>query len=413
MYNIAVASNSNQRLKLKRRSHTTIALKLESLSVKTAQMSAGSAPPSLFKFAAEEPREIHTPREQELQIGLFQALRTLSGVTKRRQIFCMLYDFASCVCAGIFPKTTTALLAKWDNMKYKSNRDNADMKIKFKLSPEMMDTLRMKNLNGVNNLHPSPQQSSSPHLQSQQSLSPHLQPQQQQESQQMQTRPQPESQPTQLESQQPSSSLIATAAVVGSEMPRIPSEPALSREASAQIVTPIALSQRTIALDHVEMLRTLANSIGNTSGKWDSVHAAFKSLYPNMPLSVNALRCRLKERRATSKSLQHSEVSAQPKPRKRRETSCDSCRKRKKRCGVLAANPYFCVLLSAFHQHVSIVLARLNAASSAPLLVAASAAAPTRRRPPHPAYLSCSPLHVFNLTRSALALLLFFMIRDT
>lgn len=253
-----------------------------------------------------------------------------------------------------------------------------ELRVRWNISQN--NNCRMKNLNGVNNLHPSPQQSSSPHLQ----------PQQQPASQQMQTRPQPESQPTQLESQQPSSSLIATAAVVGSELPRIPSEPALSREASAQIVTPIALSQRTIAQDHVEMLRTLANSIGNTSGKWDSVHAAFKSLYPNMPLSVNALRCRLKERKATSKSLQHSEVSAQPKTRKRRETSCDSCRKRKKRCGDLAANPYFCVLLSAFHQHVSIVLARLNAASSAPLLAAASAAAPTRRRPPHPAYLSCA-----------------------
>ncbi|ETL86822.1 hypothetical protein L917_13813 [Phytophthora nicotianae] len=51
----------------------------------------------------------------------------------------MVYDFATCICAGIHPKTPAALITKWNNMKQQSNA--AKLKIKLKLSPGIMAPL--------------------------------------------------------------------------------------------------------------------------------------------------------------------------------------------------------------------------------------------------------------------------------
>ncbi|ETP53440.1 hypothetical protein F442_01654 [Phytophthora nicotianae P10297] len=135
MYNIVVSSNSNQRPKLRRRSFATLAPKINSLTIKPTPGTKESTSQRLFRFVSADPCSEIKPREQELLAQLFSALRRLDGVRKRRQVFVMVYDFASCVCTGIHPKTRAALLAKWNNMKQQAN--NAKLKLKFKLSPEM------------------------------------------------------------------------------------------------------------------------------------------------------------------------------------------------------------------------------------------------------------------------------------
>ncbi|ETN02896.1 hypothetical protein PPTG_15849 [Phytophthora nicotianae INRA-310] len=135
MYNIVVSSNSNQRLKLRRWSFATLAPKINSLTIKPTPGTKESTSQRLFRFVSAGPCSEITPREQELLAQLFSALRRLDGVRKRRQVFVMVYDFASCVCTGIHPKPGAALLAKWNNMKQQAN--NAKLKLKFKLSPEM------------------------------------------------------------------------------------------------------------------------------------------------------------------------------------------------------------------------------------------------------------------------------------
>lgn len=92
-----------------------------------------------------------------------------------------------------------------------------------------------------------------------------------------------------------------------------------------------------IAHEHICMLRELANSIPNSNGKWEHIQSVYRTHYPDLPLSNNALRCRLKEkpRRATPSPMS---VAIAP-TRKRKETSCSSCRQRKKRCGDLTRNP--------------------------------------------------------------------------
>ncbi|ETO68753.1 hypothetical protein F444_14478 [Phytophthora nicotianae P1976] len=73
------------------------------------------------RFSCPNPCAETTPRELELLSQLFSALRQLNGIRKRRQVFVMVYDFATCICAGIQPKTPAALITKWNNMKQQSN----------------------------------------------------------------------------------------------------------------------------------------------------------------------------------------------------------------------------------------------------------------------------------------------------
>ncbi|ETI31343.1 hypothetical protein F443_21680 [Phytophthora nicotianae P1569] len=132
-----ISSNGNQRLKLRRRSFATLAAKINCLATKTSP--ATNDPLRLFRFSSPNPCAETTPRELELLSQLFSALRQLNGIRKRRQVFVMVYDFATCVCAGIYPKTPAALITKWNNMKQQSNA--AKLKIKLKLSPGIMAPL--------------------------------------------------------------------------------------------------------------------------------------------------------------------------------------------------------------------------------------------------------------------------------
>ncbi|ETP01116.1 hypothetical protein F441_21574, partial [Phytophthora nicotianae CJ01A1] len=132
-----ISSNGNQRLKLRRRSFATLAAKINCLATKTPP--ATNDPLRLFRFSSPNPCAETTPRELELLSQLFSALRQLNGIRKRRQVFVMVYDFATCVCAGIYPKTPAALITKWNNMKQQSNA--AKLKIKLKLSPGIMAPL--------------------------------------------------------------------------------------------------------------------------------------------------------------------------------------------------------------------------------------------------------------------------------
>ncbi|ETI39998.1 hypothetical protein F442_14322 [Phytophthora nicotianae P10297] len=92
--------------------------------------------------------------------------------------------------------------------------------------------------------------------------------------------------------------------------------------------------------DHFHKLRELAKSIPNSNATWERICAVCKSYYPNLPLSTNALRCRLKEKKVALK-VAASTPTQSIKPQKRsRETSCSSCRQRKKRCGDLTVNPH-------------------------------------------------------------------------
>ncbi|KAK1938974.1 hypothetical protein P3T76_009049 [Phytophthora citrophthora] len=141
MYNIVVSSNTNNCLNLRRRSFATLAFKIDGLSSHTSQDMQPSRRRNLFCLTQAEPRDDNSPREQELQIQLFNALRKMAGIRKRRQVFSMVYDFVCCICTGIYPKSQFVLLKRWDNLKHKANQ-GTNLKIKLKLNPELIANLR-------------------------------------------------------------------------------------------------------------------------------------------------------------------------------------------------------------------------------------------------------------------------------
>ncbi|EGZ25574.1 hypothetical protein PHYSODRAFT_344979 [Phytophthora sojae] len=141
MYNIVVSSNSNHKLRLKRRSFITLSAKIDGFTAKSRPEPSTIRDRKLFRFVRSAPCDANTAREKELQAQLFTALRKLSGVRKKRQVFVMVYDFACCVCAGIHPKSQPFLPSRWDNLKQQENY-GANLKIKLKLTPEILASIR-------------------------------------------------------------------------------------------------------------------------------------------------------------------------------------------------------------------------------------------------------------------------------
>ncbi|EGZ05062.1 hypothetical protein PHYSODRAFT_348643 [Phytophthora sojae] len=140
MYNVVVSSNTNKLLNLRRRSYATLASKIDTIAKHETDK---SSPPladvrGLFTFSYSEPRDDKmTGNEQAFQVDLFTALRQTSGIRNKRQVFLRVYDFASCICSGIFPKSPPNLLARWESLKRGSNR-GASLKIKLKIPPGML-----------------------------------------------------------------------------------------------------------------------------------------------------------------------------------------------------------------------------------------------------------------------------------
>ncbi|ETP31118.1 hypothetical protein F442_19992 [Phytophthora nicotianae P10297] len=101
-----------------------------------------------------------------------------------------------------------------------------------------------------------------------------------------------------------------------------------------------------ITQEHIDELRKLEQALPNRHGKWTHIYHEYSKLYPNpdSQISVNALRCRLKPQRVPRLKTQHSSVtslpSAEPTSRKRKATTCASCRQRKQRCGDKSGNPH-------------------------------------------------------------------------
>ncbi|ETP05975.1 hypothetical protein F441_17540, partial [Phytophthora nicotianae CJ01A1] len=135
LFNIAVDSNTNASFRLHRRSYSTIVRKLKRMedSEDTNAYRSGKADSkrvSLFCF--ESGRQITTTdntSEQKLMIDLFEALRSTKLIKNRVLVFVRVYDFASRVCDGIFPKAEESLRRKWAAIKNAKN-NGRELKIK-------------------------------------------------------------------------------------------------------------------------------------------------------------------------------------------------------------------------------------------------------------------------------------------
>ncbi|ETO70278.1 hypothetical protein F444_13224, partial [Phytophthora nicotianae P1976] len=128
LFNIAVDSNTNASFRLHRRSYSTIVRKLKRMeeSEDTNAYRSGKADSKRVSlFCCESGRQITTTDNtsgQKLMIDLFEALRSTKLIKKKSiLVFVRVYDFASRVCDGIFPKAEESLRRKWAAIKNAKN----------------------------------------------------------------------------------------------------------------------------------------------------------------------------------------------------------------------------------------------------------------------------------------------------
>nr|KAE8919422.1 hypothetical protein PF009_g30272 [Phytophthora fragariae] len=285
MFNVVVTSNSNNHLRLRRRSYTTISAKLEGITKHDTDASAqklAAATKKLFKFDSSEPvNDELTGHEQAFQIDLFDTLRQMRGLRKKRQVFTQIYDFASCTCSGIHSKSASILLARWENLKRASNR-GASLKIKLKVPPEMMAKISSGECQAP--------LTSGDNTTSEKGVDSTLQAASHSAVQATQTRAEP-------------APLLNTSSllVVHSQTVSPPTPGQVARGISTNTLEQCSTSETiestmspspgaTLSLqkspafispEHIEQLRKLEAQLPNQNGKWNRIFAEYTRLYPD------------------------------------------------------------------------------------------------------------------------------------
>jgi hypothetical protein len=357
MYNIVVSSNANNQLKLRRRSFATLAAKIDSLTKHDADTSNNPSPTQatrIFQLTPQEPpSEELTGHEKGFLEDLFTALRNVSTLKKVRQVFVNVYSFASCVCTGIHARETSLVLAKWENLRRGSNRGTS-LRIRLKVTQATLLAVQNQRLDP----HPSsidtsvlePDTPQCTNIRPDDPETPHIQPDD------------PDMSCSGVPISVPNSNSNSPAVSSRSQSQLRDSGPDVCSSANASPVIDGQDSQipaadahqgripgstaMFIAQEHLEKLRKLQVELPNRNGKWNLIYDEYVKLYPEpgSRISLNALRCRLRPPTAPRKvpaELEHPPLqNVPPASRKRKETSCQSCRKRKQRCGEGSVNPY-------------------------------------------------------------------------
>ncbi|KAE9101836.1 hypothetical protein PF006_g22584 [Phytophthora fragariae] len=137
VFNLVAEGSTNCSLTLRRRSFATNTSKLQSLPVpavnQPSNQPASAKRGHLFSFQRSPPTMCSSPREQDLQIELFNALRSSKHSPKPKKWFRRVYGFASRICDDIHPKNDADLDRRWEALKRASNR-GSELKIKIKLA---------------------------------------------------------------------------------------------------------------------------------------------------------------------------------------------------------------------------------------------------------------------------------------
>ncbi|KAE9306071.1 hypothetical protein PR003_g21329, partial [Phytophthora rubi] len=276
MFNLVAESSTNSSLTLRRRSFATITSKLQSLPVPAVNQpsnhpsSAQRRP--LFSFQRSPPTTCSSPREQDLQIELFNALRSSKHFPKTKKWFRRVYGFASRICDDIHQKHDADLDRRWEALKRASNR-GSELKIKIKLA-WTHDCQR-----------PTPPASPS-------------------------TTPVISPTPVLVDADE---SQVPNAATLFASMTETrPNEPAAVTEGQLPCIQSNNQQKSqdqqydfvraevpiSIAEDDITMLKSVADAIPQAPHKWTYIYGLFQQKYPTSSLSLNALRCSLKDKRA-------------------------------------------------------------------------------------------------------------------
>ncbi|KAE9274935.1 hypothetical protein PR003_g29470 [Phytophthora rubi] len=349
MYNLVVANNPNTALALQRRSYATIVSKLASLSARKSEAKPSSSR-RVNLFALHQNRPVTsatTAYERSFLEQLFDALRGSRLFKGKKKLFCKVYDFASRVCDGIFPKEEAILTRKWGSLKRSSNRFTS-LKIKLKLPPQQSTS---PTATVVTDSASAPTAAIAVGVSSCTSDARSL-PNQKQISSACDRgqsllrdsakefghggTPIEESASQLLKSQLLAAGFDPASGEGTAQQFLVASTP------SAEPLTPADSSHRQhspeiMTDEDVSFFLSMAESTPRDPQKWKLIHAKYIERFPSSLRNPNALRCKLaKEKRRRVPEV----VTLAPLPSKKsRTSSCESCRRKKKRCGVGSINP--------------------------------------------------------------------------
>ncbi|KAE8967003.1 hypothetical protein PR001_g28227 [Phytophthora rubi] len=349
MYNLVVANNPNTALALQRRSYATIVSKLASLSARKSEAKPSSSR-RVNLFALHQNRPVTsatTAYERSFLEQLFDALRGSRLFKGKKKLFCKVYDFASRVCDGIFPKEEAILTRKWGSLKRSSNRFTS-LKIKLKLPPQQSTS---PTATVVTDSASAPTAAIAVGVSSCTSDARSL-PNQKQISSACDRgqsllrdsakefghggTPIEESASQLLKSQLLAAGFDPASGEGTAQQFLVASTP------SAEPLTPADSSHRQhspeiMTDEDVSFFLSMAESTPRDPQKWKLIHAKYIERFPSSLRTPNALRCKLaKEKRRRVPEV----VTLAPLPSKKsRTSSCESCRRKKKRCGVGSINP--------------------------------------------------------------------------
>ncbi|KAG1700106.1 hypothetical protein DVH05_011918 [Phytophthora capsici] len=312
MFNLVVASNTNTKIKLHRRSYRTLELKINAMGSEANQPPKQNAvsPKQMFRFRLQsESTGRPSEREQNLQRDLFTLLRESKSIGQKRKVFRKVYDFASCICNGIRAFTKESLLRRWEALK-KTSRPDESCKITLKVvrsaSPHKPDDIDAAST-------------------------------------------------TQLEDNtvDTASLLDGTADSAGTcTRPTIIDEQLGISEVQYELTRPalpVAISK-----EHMQILVEESDKFKGQPGKTAHLMEVFRQFYPHAVMTDNKLRMRIRN----SLSRPQRPVDAAPtqqfppqpptlvvntvgsKTRKRKAISCDDCRSKHVKCGDPKNNPH-------------------------------------------------------------------------
>ncbi|OWZ12764.1 hypothetical protein PHMEG_00014029 [Phytophthora megakarya] len=138
-FNLAAESNTNSSVKLRQRSYTTIVAKLKVIADEKTTATKQYMQQTDDSIATSSSK--NTNGTKLFRIQLFQTIRESKLFTGKKNLFIRVYNFVSCICDGIWPKSEIILSLRWGAMKRASNR-GASLKIKLRVPQDTIFSSR-------------------------------------------------------------------------------------------------------------------------------------------------------------------------------------------------------------------------------------------------------------------------------
>jgi hypothetical protein len=353
LYNLAVSSNENHKLSLSRRGYSTIAKNtavVDAVLSSSKKKSSSAAP--LFTFIKPRLNDTeHTAHEHAIQWDIFKVINATRDIRHRRRVFSKLYTLAASMSSHLCGKSFSVLFTRWDTMNTASRRQAAKS-AKSHASSRTTEQLTVIPATAAIAVDQDIATESTPVaaclIEESQGIAANPLDIASQISPSYASGAISSANGTHCDSSGQSNSLLPD--TPGYHMDEIP----VSQPASQQYLLSSIRSAAPGLIDeaHLDMLLSEATQLKRHPGKWLHIFKIFQNLYPASTVSVNALQCRLRRRRADIQRLaiappvdysfsENTSAAHQPTvvTKKRRATSCESCQQRRKKCGRDSGNP--------------------------------------------------------------------------